>query len=52
MKLKIFIKKLKKIEKNEGGNIKVFMADNIPVVEPVFLKTHFDKKIVVITDIK
>jgi len=51
MKLKKFIEKLKKIEKEQGGNFEVIMADNIPVVEPVFSDKYRGKK-VVITDEK
>ena len=51
MELKEFIKKLEKIAKEYGDDTKVVMADNIPVVSPVFLeKNYFDKKVVVITD--
>ena len=51
MKLKEFIEKLEKIAKEYGDDTKVVMADNIPVVNPVFIKSnHFDEKVVVITD--
>lgn len=49
MKLKEFIEKLKKIEKEQGEDLEVIMADNIPVVEPVFSDKYYGKK-VVITD--
>ena len=49
MKLINFIQKLKKIEEDEGGNIEVVMADDIPVVEPYFSTEHRGRK-VVITD--
>lgn len=52
MKLKKFIQKLKKIELEQGGNLEVVMADNIPVVEPVYLESFLDKRTVVITDQK
>ena len=52
MKLKEFIKRLKEIEKNQGSNIEVIMADNIPVVEPVFFDDFVNRKVVVITDQK
>ena len=51
MKLKIFIEKLKKIEKEQGENLEVIMADNIPVIEPIFSDKYCGKK-VVITDQK
>ena len=51
MELKEFIQKLEKIAKEYGDDAKVVMADNIPVVSPVFLEgNHFDEKVVVITD--
>ncbi|MFA6171628.1 MAG: hypothetical protein WCW77_03155 [Patescibacteria group bacterium] len=50
MKLKDFIKKLKTIEKTQGGNCEVIMADNIPVVSPIFSESYQSKKKVVITD--
>jgi hypothetical protein len=51
MKLKKIIEKLEKIAKEHGDDAKVVMADNIPVVSPVFIKkNHFDEKVVVITD--
>ncbi|MCG2695190.1 hypothetical protein L6261_03880 [Candidatus Parcubacteria bacterium] len=50
MKLKKFIQKLEKIVEKHGGDAKVVMADNIPVVSPVFSKEYPDKKNVVITD--
>ena len=51
MKLRKFIEKLMEIEKEEGGNLEVIMADDIPVVEPVFSDKYRGKK-VVITDEK
>jgi len=51
MRLKEFIKKLKEIAEEHGDTVEVVMADNIPVVEPAFLKSFPDKK-VVITDEK
>ena len=51
MKLKEFIEKLERIAEKKGDDVKVVMADNIPVVNPVFLeKNYFDEKVVVITD--
>ena len=52
MKLKEFIQKLEKIAKKHGDDAKVVMADNIPVVNPVFSEKYPDKKNVVITDKK
>jgi deoxyhypusine synthase len=49
MKLREFIQKLKKIESEQGEDIEVVMADNIPIVSPVFLDNFFGKK-VIITD--
>lgn len=49
MKLKKFIEELEKIKEKQGGNLEVIMADNIPVVEPVFSDKYYGKK-VVITD--
>ena len=51
MKLKKFIQELKKIESERRENLEVVMADNIPVVEPVFSDQYYGKK-VVITDQK
>ena len=51
MELKNFIEKLEKIAKKHGDDSKVVMADNIPVVNPVFCKeNYFNDKVVVITD--
>ena len=50
MKLKKFIKALEKINKEHGDNLEVVMADNVPVVEPVFSENYPDKRKVVITD--
>jgi hypothetical protein len=52
MKLKKFIKILKKIEREHGENLELVMADNIPVVEPLFLDNLVGRKVVVITDQK
>jgi len=50
MKLKKFIQKLKNFEKKYGSDMEVIMADNIPVVSPVFSEKYPNKKSVVITD--
>ena len=50
MKLKKFIEKLKEIEKDNGSDIEVVMADYISVVKPVFVQ-HYGGK-VIITDQK
>ena len=50
MKLNKFIEKLEEIRKEHGGNLDVIMADNIPVVNPVFTDKYFNKEKVVITD--
>jgi len=50
MKLKEFIQKLERIAKKHGDDTKVIMADNIPVINPVFSKKYPGKKNVVITD--
>lgn len=52
MKLKVFIQSLKRIAEKQGGNIEVIMADNAPVVEPIFSKKYPNDKSVVITDEK
>ena len=52
MKLKKFIQKLEKIAKEYGDDTKVIMADNIPVINPVFSRKYPDKKNVIITDQK
>ena len=52
MKLKKFIKKLENIAEKYGDDIKVIMADNISVVNPVFSKKYPNKKNVIITDEK
>lgn len=46
MKLKKFIEELNKISKGNGDDLDVVMADNIPVVSPIFVNRK-----VVITDI-
>ena len=50
MEIKRFIQKLEKIAEEHGDDTKVIMADNIPVVNPVFSKKYPDGKNVVITD--
>lgn len=50
MKLKEFIQKLEKIAKKHGDDVRVIMADNIPVINPIFSKEYPDKKNVIITD--
>jgi hypothetical protein len=50
MKLKDFVEKLKKIEREYGGNLGVVMADFIPVVDPSVLNYRDGRKKVVITD--
>lgn len=50
MKLKKFIEKLEIIAKKHGDDAKVIMADNIPVVNPVFSKEYPNGKNVIITD--
>lgn len=52
MKLKNFIKELRKIAREYGEDIEVIMADGIPVVDPVFSDGYYDGKNVVITDQK
>ena len=52
MKLKKFIEKLERIAKEYGDDTKIIMADNIPVVNPIFSKKYPDGKNVVITDKK
>jgi len=50
MKLKDFIKKLKNIAEEHGDDAEVIMADEIPVVEPVFSDKYSAGKNIVITD--
>ncbi|MCK5123432.1 MAG: hypothetical protein KAQ87_04810 [Candidatus Pacebacteria bacterium] len=51
MKLKKFIEKLKRVAEKHGDDTEVVMADNISVINPVFVKkNHFNEKVVVITD--
>lgn len=52
MKLKEFIKKLKNISKKYGGDISVVMADNAPIVAPIFSTKYLNDKSVIITDEK
>jgi hypothetical protein len=52
MKLNKFIKKLQEIKNREGDNVEIIMADNIPVVGPVFLENFANRKVVIITDEK
>jgi hypothetical protein len=49
MKLNKFIEELNKIAVERGGDLSVVMADNISVVNPVFI---VEDNVVVITDIK
>jgi len=51
MKLKKFIEKLLQIQKEQGKDPEVVMADNISVVEPIFSNQYHGKK-VIITDQK
>ena len=50
MKLKNFIKKLKNLAQKHGDDIEVIMADEIPVVDPIFSDGYSAGKNVVITD--
>ena len=50
MKLKEFIQKLERIAKKHGDDVGVIMADNVPVINPIFSKKYSDNKNVVITD--
>lgn len=52
MKLKKFIQKLESISKKYGDNMEVILADNIPIVNPIFSKKYPNKKSVVIADEK
>jgi len=52
MKLENFIKKLEKIAENHGKNSEVIMADDIPVVNPIFSDKYPRGNKVVITDEK
>jgi len=49
MRLKRFIEYLNNIAENRGDTIDVVMADNIPVVKPVY-SDKYPKQSVVITD--
>ncbi|MBI2050489.1 MAG: hypothetical protein HYT31_01645 [Parcubacteria group bacterium] len=50
MKLIDFIKKLNHIAEEYGGDAEVIMADELPVVDPVFSDKYSVGKSVVITD--
>ena len=50
MKLRRFIEKLTEISKKHGDDMEVIMADEIPIVDPVFSDKYQDGKNVVITD--
>jgi len=50
MTLKEFINKLEVIAKEHGGEDEVIMADNIPVVDPVYINDLIFGSKVVITD--
>ena len=52
MILKKFIEKLENIRKKHGENMEVVMADNLTVVEPVFMKNYSVNEKVIITDKK
>ncbi len=47
MKLKDFIKRLEDIREKHGDDVVVVMADNISVVDPVFLEGNLDKNVIV-----
>jgi len=49
MRLKKFIEELEKIQEKRGGNLQVIMADDIPVIRPIFSDKYRGRK-VVITD--
>jgi len=50
MKLKRFIEELNKISKGSDDDLDVVMADNIPVVSPIFINDLGKSKKVVISD--
>jgi hypothetical protein len=50
MTLNEFINKLQIIEKEHGGSDEVVMADDIPVVNPVYINDLIFGRKVVITD--
>jgi hypothetical protein len=50
MKIIDFIKKLQRIEKKYGDDLEVIMADDIPVVSPIFSTKYHGGNKVVITD--
>ena len=50
MKLKQFINELKKLEEMNGGELEVAMADFLPVVSPVVIKSKHVGTKVIITD--
>lgn len=52
MKLIKFIQELKKLLKQHGDDIEVIMADNKPVINPIFSEDYPNKKSIVITDEK
>ena len=52
MTLKQFIHKLEKLAEIHGDNSEVIMADNVPVVNPIFSNKYYSKKSIIITDIK
>lgn len=52
MKLKIFIQELEKLSEKHGDDTEVIMADNVPIINPVFSENYPNKKSVVITDEK
>jgi len=50
MRLKKFLEKLEEIAKKHGDKLEVIMADDIPVVNPVFSNKYPYMNKVVITD--
>lgn len=52
MKLTEFIQRLNELSRKYGDDAEVIMADNIPVVSPVFSEDYPNKKSIVITDKK
>ena len=50
MKLKEFVQRLDELSEKHGDDTEVIMADNVPVVNPVFSEDYPSKKSIVITD--
>ena len=52
MELKEFVQRLNKLSEKYGDDTEVIMADNMPVVNPIYSNNYPSKSSIVITDTK